>query len=172
MEEAQKAAVYCAWEDLHWADPSTLEVLTLFLEQIPTARMFTVLTFRPEFSPPWSSRSYLTQLTLNRLGRSHVEAMVEKVTGGKTLPSEVLQQIVTKTDGVPLFVEELTKMVVESEVYGGATQASPLPPLAIPATLHDALMARLDRLAPVREIAQVGAVLGREFNYDLVHAPV
>jgi class 3 adenylate cyclase/predicted ATPase len=170
MEETQHAAVYCAWEDLHWADPSTLEVLTLFLEQIPTTRLFTVLTFRPEFTPPWSSRSYLTQLTLNRLGRSHVEAMVEKVTGGKALPSEVLQQIVTKTDGVPLFVEELTKMVVESELYGGATPASPLPPLAIPATLHDALMARLDRLAPVREIAQVGAVLGREFSYELIHA--
>ena len=170
MEEAQKAAVYCAWEDLHWADPSTLEVLTLFLEQIPTTRIFTVLTFRPEFTPPWSSRSYLTQLTLNRLGRSHVEAMVENVTGGKALPSEVLQQIVTKTDGVPLFVEELTKMVLESELYGGTTPVSPLPPLAIPATLHDALMARLDRLAPVREIAQIGAVLGREFSYDLIHA--
>ena len=114
MEEAQKAAVYCAWEDLHWADPSTLEVLTLFLEQIPTARVFSVLTFRPEFTPPWSPRSYLTQLTLNRLGRPHVEAMVAKVTGGKALPLEVLQQIVSKTDGVPLFVEELTKMVLES----------------------------------------------------------
>ncbi len=170
MEEAQKATVYCAWEDLHWADPSTLEVLTLFLEQIPTTRMFTVLTFRPEFTPSWSSRSYLTQLTLSRLGRSHVEAMVEKITGGKALPSEVLQQIVSKTDGIPLFVEELTKMVLESELYVGATHASPLPPLAIPATLHDALMARLDRLAPVREIAQVGAMLGREFSYELVHA--
>jgi class 3 adenylate cyclase len=111
MEEAQKAVVYCAWEDLHWADPSTLEVLVLFLEQIPTARVFSMLTFRPEFTPPWNSRSYLTQITLNRLGRPHVESMIKKVTGGKPLPSDVLQQIVTKTDGVPLFVEELTKLL-------------------------------------------------------------
>ena len=119
MEEAQKATVYCAWEDLHWADPSTLEILTLFLEQIPTARVFALLTFRPEFTPPWSARSYLTQLSLNRLGRSHVEAMVANVTGDRSLPSEVLQQIVTKTDGVPLFVEELTKMVLEGVMHFG-----------------------------------------------------
>src|SRR5262245_33029776 len=177
LEEAEKAAVYCTWEDVHWADPSTLEVLTLFLEQIPTTRMFTMLTFRPEFTPPWRPRSHLTQLTLSRLGRAQVEAMVEKVTGSKPLPSDVLHQIVTKTDGVPLFVEELTKMVLESGLvreeegrYVGAQGGTPIPPLAIPSTLHDSLMARLDRLAPVREIAQVGAVLGREFSYDLLHA--
>jgi predicted ATPase len=169
------AAVYCAWEDLHWADPSTLELLTLFLEQIPTVRMFTVLTFRPDFTPPWGSRSYLTPLTLSRLGRPHVEAMVEKVTGGKVLPAEVLHQIVAKTDGVPLFVEELTKMVIESIGSVGSIGSvrshghAPMT-LGIPSTLQDALMARLDRLAPVREIAQVGAVLGREFSYELLHA--
>ncbi|HEV8712676.1 MAG TPA: adenylate/guanylate cyclase domain-containing protein [Candidatus Binatia bacterium] len=177
IEEAEKAAVFCAWEDLHWTDPSTLEVLSLFLEQIPTARVFTVLTCRPDFTPPWGSRSYLTQLTLNRLGRQHVETMVEKVTGGKALPSEVVQQIVAKTDGVPLFVEELTKMVLESELlreekgrYVGAHGGAPIPPLAIPSTLQDSLMARLDRLAPVREIAQMGAALGREFSYEVLHA--
>jgi class 3 adenylate cyclase/predicted ATPase len=177
MEEAEKAAVYCAWEDLHWADPSTLEVLTLFLEQIPTTRMFTMLTFRPEFTPSWRPRSHITQLTVSRLGRAQVEAMVKEVTDGKALPSEVLQQIVTKTDGVPLFVEELTKMVLESGLlreedgrYVGAHGSAPIPPLAIPSTLQDSLMARLDRLTPVREIAQVGAVLGREFSYDLLHA--
>jgi predicted ATPase len=177
MEEAEKAAVYCAWEDVHWADPSTLEVLTLFLEQIPTTRMFTLLTFRPDFMPPWRPRSHITQLTLSRLGRAQVEAMVKEVTGRKSLPSEVLHQIVTKTDGVPLFVEELTKMVLESGWlreeegrYVGANGGTPIPPLAIPSTLHDSLMARLDRLAPVKEIAQVGAVLGREFSYDLLHA--
>jgi predicted ATPase len=111
-EEAKKQAVTYAWEDLHWADPSTLELLTLFLAQAPTTRLLAVLTFRPEFIPPWRSHSHIAQLTLNRLGRPQVEDMVEKVTGGKTLPSEVLQQIVTKTDGVPLFVEELTKMVI------------------------------------------------------------
>src|SRR5262249_23661350 len=121
--------------------------------------------------------SYLRQMALSRLGRPHVEAMVERVTGGKTLPQEVVQQIVSKTDGVPLFVEELTKMVLESGLgreeegrYVGAQSGAPIPPLAIPSTLHDSLMARLDRLAPVREIAQVGAVLGREFSYELLHA--
>ena len=109
-----RAAVYCAWEDLHWADPSTLEVLTLFLDQVPTTRLLALLTFRPEFTPPWGNRSHLSQLTLSRLGRPQVEAMVEQVTGGKALPAEVVQQIVAKTDGVPLFVEELTKMVLES----------------------------------------------------------
>ncbi|MBI3801012.1 MAG: AAA family ATPase [Deltaproteobacteria bacterium] len=169
-EEAERSAVYNAWEDLHWADPSTLEVLTLLLHQVPTIRLLALLTFRPDFTPPWGPRSYLSQLTLSRLGRPQVEAMVEKVTGGKTLPSEVLRQIVAKTDGVPLFVEELTKMVLESGLYVGAQHAAPLPPLGIPATLQDALMARLDRLAPVREVAQVGATLGREFSYELLHA--
>ena len=109
IEEAEKAAVYCAWEDLHWADPSTLEVLTLFLDQVPTARLLATLTFRPEFTPPWKSRSHISHLTLSRLGQSQVEAMVEQVTDGNPLPKEVVQQIVSKTDGVPLFVEELTK---------------------------------------------------------------
>jgi len=173
IEESGKAAVYCAWEDLHWADPSTLDVLTLFLDQVPTTRLLALLTFRPDFTPPWSPRSYLTQLTLSRLGRPQVEAMVEEVTGGKALPAEVLQQIVAKTDGVPLFVEELTKMVLESGLLREEDDhyelTGPLPPLAIPSTLQDSLMARLDRLAPVREIAQVGAVLGREFSYELIH---
>ncbi len=166
VEEAERQPVYTIWEDLHWADPSTLEVLTLLLEQAPTTRMLMLLTFRPEFTPPWGSRSYLTQLTLNRLGRSQVEAMVERVASGNALPAEVLQQIVNKTDGVPLFVEELTKTVIESV---GATHASPLQ-LAIPSTLQDSLMARLDRLGPVKEIAQLGAILGREFSYELLCA--
>jgi predicted ATPase len=177
MEDAQQAAVYCAWEDLHWVDPSTLEVLTLFVEQIPTARVFSVLTCRPEFTPPWSARSYLTHLTLSRLGPAQVETMVANVTGGKALPVDVVQQIVTKTDGVPLFVEELSKMVLESGLvqeeegrYVGTYGSAAIPPLAIPSTLQDSLMARLDRLAPVRDIAQIGAVLGREFSYDLLHS--
>ncbi|MBI3801072.1 MAG: AAA family ATPase [Deltaproteobacteria bacterium] len=177
VEEAERAAVYSAWEDLHWADPSTLEVLTLVLTQVPTARLLTLLTFRPDFTPPWRPHSHIAQLTLSRLGRPHVEAMVEQVTGGKALPPEVVQQIVHKTDGVPLFVEELTKMVVESGLlreedgrYVGTHSGTLIPPLAIPSTLQDSLMARLDRLAPIREIAQVGAVLGREFSYDLLHA--
>src|SRR5215510_7742416 len=172
MEEAEKAAVYCTWEDLHWADPSTREVLTLVVDQVSTAHLYVVLTFRPEFVPPWGNRSHLSQLTLSRLGRPQVEAMVEKVTGGKALLPEVIQQIVAKTDGVPLFVEELTKTVIESGLLTAVDDhyelRGSLPPLAIPATLQDSLMARLDRLSTVREIAQLGATIGREFSYELL----
>ena len=168
-EEAERQAVYCIWEDLHWVNPSSLEVLSLLLEQIPTIRLLTLLTYRPEFTPPWRPRSHVTQLTLNRLGRQQVETMIEQVTNGKALPPEMMQQIVTKTDGVPLFVEELAKMVVEAETDVGAWRAVPLP-LGIPSTLQDALMARLDRLGPAKEIAQLGAVLGREFPYELLRA--
>jgi predicted ATPase len=107
------------WEDLHWADPSTLELLDLLIGQAPTARMYMLLTFRPEFTPPWASRSHLTLLTLSRLPHSQAEMMVSRVTGGKTLPSEVLQQIVAKTDGVPLFVEELTKASRKNKLNKG-----------------------------------------------------
>jgi len=174
VEEAGRQPVLCAWEDLHWADPSSLEVLTLLLEQIPTTRLFAMLTGRPEFTPPWGTRSYFTQLTLTRLGRPQVATMVERVSGGKALPAEVLRRIVAKTDGVPLFVEELTKMVLESGLVTAAEDhyelIGPLSPLAIPATLQDSLMARLDRLSTVREIAQLGATLGREFSYELLQA--
>jgi predicted ATPase/class 3 adenylate cyclase len=177
LEEAERAVVYCAWEDLHLADPSTVEILTLFLDQVPTTRVLALLTFRPEFTPPWRTRSHFSQLTLSRLGRQHVESMVENVTRGKALPVEVVQQIVAKTDGVPLFVEELTKTVVESGLvrdegdrYVGAHGGASIPLLAIPATLQDSLMARLDRLSTVREIAQLGATIGREFNYEILQA--
>ncbi|MBI3797962.1 MAG: AAA family ATPase [Deltaproteobacteria bacterium] len=174
VEEAERRTVYCAWEDLHWADPSTLAFLTLFLDQVPTIRLLALLTFRPDFVPPWRPRSHITQLTLNRLGRPQVGAMVEKIAGGKPLPREVVQQIIAKTDGVPLFVEELTKMVLESGLLTATDDRyelqGPLPPLAIPSTLQDSLMARLDRLTTTREIAQVGATLGREFSYELLHA--
>jgi class 3 adenylate cyclase/predicted ATPase len=174
IEEAERATVFCAWEDLHWADPSTLEVLTLFLDQVPTARLLALLTFRPEFTSPWGNRSHLSQLTLSRLDRTQVEAMVKNVSGGKALPAEVVQQIVAKTDGVPLFIEELSKMVLESGLVAAVGDhyevTGSLPPLAIPSTLHDSLMARLDRLSTVRELAQLGATLGREFSYELLQA--
>src|SRR5712692_2218998 len=169
LAEAERQPVPFIVEDPHWADPSTLEFLGLLIEQVPTARLLTILAFRPEFTPPWPSRSHLTHLTLQRLPRKQVEEIVEKIAGDKALPAAVVQQIVAKTDGVPLFVEELTKMVVESGLSVGATHASPLP-LAIPVTLHDALMARLDRLGPTKELAQLGATLGREFNYELLRA--
>jgi class 3 adenylate cyclase len=161
-------------EDLHWVDPTTLEFLTLLLNQVPTARVLVLLTARPAFIPPWTPRSHLTQLTLTRFTPSQTAAMVTGVTGGKRLPTEVAQQIVTKTDGVPLFVEELTKMVLEAGLLREEGDhwelAGSLPPLAIPTTLQDSLMARLDRLATVKEVAQLGATLGRGFTYELLRA--
>jgi class 3 adenylate cyclase/predicted ATPase len=161
-------------EDLHWVDPSTLELLSLLLDQIPTARLLLLLTARPTFRAPWTARSYLTMLTLNRLTHEQTERMVEHVARGKRLPVEVLRQIVAKTDGVPLFVEELTKMVQESGLLAEHADhyelCGALPPLAIPATLHDSLMARLDRLESVKAVAQLGAILGREFSYELLRA--
>jgi predicted ATPase len=149
-------------------------MLGLVLDQAPTVRMLTLLTCRPEFHPPWTTRSHLTQITLGRLGRAQVEAMITSLTGSKALPAAVVAQVVAKTDGVPLFVEELVKMILESglvrEEDGRYVLTVPLPPLAIPSTLHDSLMARLDRLATARELAQLGAVLGREFTYELLQA--
>ncbi len=174
LKEAENQPVLRIVEDLHWVDPSTLEYLSLLVEQVPTARIFTLFTFRSDFSPPWAMRSHLTRIMLNRLTLKQVEVMVEKMTGGKALPAEVLQQIVARTDGVPLFVEELTKMVLESgllrEQEGYYELAGSLPPLAIPTTLQDSLMARLDRLGTVKEVTQLGATLGREFTYELLHA--
>jgi class 3 adenylate cyclase/tetratricopeptide (TPR) repeat protein len=171
---AEQQPVLAVWEDLHWADPSTLEWLGLWLDQAPTVRLLTLLTCRPEFTPPWASRAALTQLTLTRLTRAHVEAMVRQVTGGKALPAEVMRQIVARTDGVPLFVEELTKAVLEAhwlqEGEDGYALTGPVPPLAIPTTLQDALRARLDRLSEGKAVAQLGAVLGRTFVHDLLQA--
>ena len=176
VEEAERQPVYCAWEDVHWADPSTLELLGLVLAQVPTTRLLTLVVFRPEFIPPWETGTYMTQLSLTRLGQLHVEGMIEKVTHGRALPVEVTQQITAKTDGVPLFVEELTKMVVESGTVRAVNShyelTGPLSSLAIPATLQDSLMARLDRLSVGKEVAQWGATLGREFNYELLQAVV
>jgi class 3 adenylate cyclase len=161
-------------EDLHWVDPSTLEFLSLLVDQGPTARMLTLCTFRPQFVPPWSPRAHIAQLTLTRLRRPQVGRMVTAVTGGKALPAEVVQQIITKSDGVPLFIEEMTKLVLASgllrEHEDHYALAGPLPPLTIPTTLQDALMARLDQLATAKVVAQLGATLGREFTYELLRA--
>jgi class 3 adenylate cyclase/predicted ATPase len=174
LAEAAQQPVLAIWEDLHWADPSTLELLRLFLDQSPTTRVLLVLTCRPEFQPPWASRSYVTPHTLTRLLRPQVEELILRVTGGKPLPAEVVQQIVAKTDGIPLFVEELVKTILESglvrEEDSRYVLTGLLPPLAIPATLQDALMARLDRLASVKEVAQLCATLGREFAYEVLRA--
>jgi class 3 adenylate cyclase/predicted ATPase len=161
-------------EDLHWVDPSTLEWLSLLVDQGPTARILTLCTCRPDFTPPWTGRSHLTQVTLARLPQRQATALTHQVAHGKALPAEVVAQIVAKTDGVPLFVEEVTKAVLESgllqERAEGYALTEPLPPLAIPATLHDALLARLDRLGAAKGLAQLGATLGREFAYVLLQA--
>jgi TOMM system kinase/cyclase fusion protein len=174
LRRAAQQPVLFVMEDLHWVDPTTLELLSLLVDQGPTARILALFTCRPDFSPPWTGRSHVTQVMLSRLPRRQAAEMIDRVAHRKALPPEVVEQVVGKTDGVPLFVEELTKMVLESgllqEREARYVLTGPLPPLAIPATLHDSLMARLDRLATVKGLAQLGATLGREFAYDLLQA--
>src|SRR5262249_26769835 len=145
-------------EDLHWCDPTTLEFLNLVIEQIPTTSILTVLTCRPYFQPAWHHRSYLTEMTLNRLSRNQIEQIATQVAGRKTVPQEVMQQLVERTDGVPLFVEEMTKAILESgylkETNTHYELTGSLSTFAIPVTLQDSLMARLDRLMTAKVIAQ------------------
>ena len=161
-------------EDVHWSDPTTRELLDLLVDRVPTLRVLVIITFRPEFTPPWIGRPHVTMLTLNRLPRRQGAEMIAHVTGGKALPKEIADQIIDRTDGVPLFIEELTKTVVESGIVTEAGDhyavAGPVAPLAIPTSLHASLLARLDRLAPTREVAQIGAALGRSFSHELISA--
>jgi tetratricopeptide (TPR) repeat protein len=174
IETAEGAPVLMAWEDLHWADPTTLETLGMLIEQAPTAAMLVVATYRPELTPPWPQRSHMTPITLNRLERPEVETMIGHLAGGRPLPGEVVDHIVAKADGVPLYVEELTKAILGSgvlEVRGDIyVLTGALAQLHIPETLQDSLMARLDRAPRLREVAQLGSVLGREFAYDMISA--
>ena len=171
---AAQQPVCLIFEDAHWVDPTSLEVLGQVIGRVQGVRVLVVITYRPEFSPPWRGYSHITSLALNRLGREQCAAIVGYVTGNKALPDEVLSQILAKTDGFPLFVEELTKTVLESgllkDVGDSYELAGPLSSLAIPSTLQDSLMARLDRLAPVKDVAQLGAAIGREFSYSLLAA--
>jgi predicted ATPase/class 3 adenylate cyclase len=172
--QAARQPVLMIFEDVHWIDPTSLELLTLAVDRVPHLRVLLIITARPEFTPPWPPHAHITTVALTRLGRAGGAAIIERITGGKTLPKEVTNQILTRTDGVPLFVEELTKMVLESGVLQEGEDhyvlKQPLPALAIPATLHDSLIARLDRLALIREVAQIGAVVGRTFSYELLNA--
>jgi len=172
LELAERQPVLFILEDLHWTDPTTLEFLNLVIDQIPTTSMLTLLTCRSHFQPAWHHRSYLTEMTLHRLSHAQVEQIVAGVTEGKTFPPAVLQQIREKTDGVPLFIEELTKAILESghlkEVNSHYELIGSLRTLAIPATLQDSLMARLDRLVTAKAVAQYAAVIGRQFAYDLL----
>lgn len=166
--------VLAVFEDVHWIDPSTMELLDLLTERVQGLRALTVITFRPEFSPPWTGHAHVTSFSLSRLVRGDVAMIVGRVVGGKALPAEVLAQITRKTDGIPLFVEELTRTVLESGLLrdlGDHLELIDVPAaLAIPSTLQDSLMARLDRLAPAKELAQIGACIGREFEHDLLAA--
>jgi class 3 adenylate cyclase len=170
---AARRPVFIIYEDVHWADPTSLELLTRVLDRVPRLRVLLLITARPEFAPPWPSHAHVTTASLTRLSRREGAALIDRVTAGKTLPEEVMNQILARTDGVPLFVEELTKTVLEAgllqELDGHYALNRPLPSMAIPTTLHASLMARLDRLAPVREVAQTAAVVGREFSYELLN---
>jgi len=171
---AARQPLFVIFEDVHWIDPTSLELLVATVEHVPQLRVLLLITARSEFTPPWPSYPHMTTIPLARLGRRDGAALVERVTGGKALPKEVMDEILARTDGVPLFIEELTKTVLESgllhERNGHYVLERPLPSLAIPTTLHASLMARLDRLVPVREVAQIGAVAGREFHYELLYA--
>ncbi len=174
IKEKEKEKVILVIEDLHWIDPSTLEFINLLVKQGPNLGILSFYTFRPDFDPPWKNLSNFTQITLKRLPEQQVKLIAKSVAKNKTLPDEVIQQIVKKTDGIPLFVEELTKMILDSglliEKSDQYELRGPLPPLAIPTTLQDSLMSRLDRLASVREVAQLSAIIGREFSYELLSA--
>ncbi|MBI3758335.1 MAG: AAA family ATPase [Deltaproteobacteria bacterium] len=162
MGAAHVQPLVIATEDLHWVDPSTLELIQLLVEQGTTARLMLLYTARPEFHPPWPMRAHHTQITLNRLSASNVRTMVTQVAASKALTADTIATVIERTGGVPLFVEELTRAVLER---GGEST-----PREIPATLHDSLMARLDRLGPAKEVLQIGAVIGSEFTYELLNA--
>jgi len=174
LEHAERQPVLFILEDLHWTDPTTLELLNLLIDQTPTASLLVLLTCRPHFQPAWHHRSYLTEITVNRLARNQIERMTTHVAGGKTLPPEVMQQLIQRTDGVPLFVEEMTKAMLESghlkAVDDHYELTGSLSTFAIPASLQDSLMARLDRLVTAKGIAQIGATIGRQFSYLLLQA--
>ncbi|MCW2514047.1 MAG: hypothetical protein JWR11_3089 [Mycobacterium sp.] len=161
-------------EDLHWVDPTTLEFLTRLIEQVQNTRVLALFTYRRGFQPPWGDEMTIGEVGLTRLSPDEVAELTVEVAQGKPLPEQIVQQVVARTDGVPLFVEELTKMLLESglleEFADGYALSGPVPSLAIPNSLHDSLMARLDRLSTVKGLAQLGAAIGREFSYNLLRA--
>ncbi len=168
---ARRNPVLMIFEDAHWIDPTSLEVLGRAVDRITTLPVLLVVTFRPEFNPPWLGQSHVTSLTLNRLGAREAAAIIARLVENKELPADVMSEIVERTDGIPLFVEEMTKAVLEAESERAARRtAATVPSLAqaVPASLHASLMARLDRLGPAKEVAQIGAAIGREFSHALL----
>ena len=168
---ARQQPVLMIFEDVHWIDPTSLEVLGRTVDRIRTLPALLIVTFRPEFNAPWVGQSHVTSLTLNRLGEREAAAIIARLVGNQALPADVLAEIVERTDGIPLFVEEMTKAVLEAESEGAARRtvaAVPAPALVVPASLHASLMARLDRLGPAKEVAQIGSAIGREFSHALL----
>jgi class 3 adenylate cyclase/tetratricopeptide (TPR) repeat protein len=172
---ARQKPVLMIIEDAHWTDPTSLEVFGRSVDRIKTLPVLLIVTFRPEFNAPWAGRSHVTSLALNRLGEREAAAIIARLVGNKELPADVMAEIVERTDGIPLFVEEMTKAVLEAESEGEARRtaaAVPSSALAVPASLHASLMARLDRLGVAKEVAQIGAAIGREFSHALLAAVV
>ena len=170
---SRQKPVLMIFEDAHWADPTSLEAFGRAVDCVRTLGALLIVTYRPEFEPPWVRRSHITALTLNRLGEREIATIIDGVVGNKPLAASTRQDIIERTDGIPLFVEEMTKAVLEAETEGAARQTAAAVPslgLAVPASLHASLMARLDRLGPAKEIAQIGAAIGREFSYALLSA--
>jgi predicted ATPase len=163
--------VLTIFEDAHWTDPTSLELFSRTVDRIRTLRVLLIVAFRPEFDPPWIGRPYVTALTINRLAEREVGAMIDRLVGNKFISASIRQDIVERTDGIPLFIEEMTKAVLEADSQRAAEStvaAAPSPALAVPASLHASLMARLDRLGPAKEVAQIGAAIGREFSHALL----
>jgi predicted ATPase len=172
---SRSSPVLMIFEDAHWTDPTSLEVVSRIVDRLRNLRVLLIVTFRPEFDPPWIGRPYVTALTLNRLGQREIETVIDNVLGNKLIPASIRQDIIERTDGVPLFVEEMTHAVLEAGSEGAVQQtvaSFPSPALAVPASLQASLMARLDRLGAGKELAQVGAAIGREFSHDLLSAVV
>ena len=172
---ARENPVLMIFEDAHWADPTSLELFGRIIDKIPSLRALLIVTYRPEFDPPWIGRPHVTALTLNRLGDREIAAIIDSVTGNKLLSPSIRRDIIERTDGIPLFVEEMTKAVLEAESEGDARKTAAAVPssgLNVPASLHASLMARLDRLGPAKEVAQIGAAMGREFSHALLAAVV
>ena len=172
---ARENPVLMIFEDAHWADPTSLELFGRIIDKIPSLRALLIVTYRPEFDPPWIGRPHVTALTLNRLGDREIAAIIDSVTGNKLLSPSIRREIIERTDGIPLFVEEMTKAVLEAESEGDARKTAAAVPssgLNVPASLHASLMARLDRLGPAKEVAQIGAAMGREFSHALLAAVV
>src|SRR5271170_7307779 len=167
----RSSPVLMIFEDAHWTDPTSLEAFGRAVDRIVSLRVLLIATFRPEFEPPWIGRPHVTALTINRLTKRDIDAMIDRVVGNKLIPANIRQDIIERTDGIPLFVEEMTKAVLEAESEGEARRrvaAVPSPALAVPASLHASLMARLDRLGPAKEVAQIGSAIGREFPHALL----